>query len=179
MWIYVVLAIVSLVVLLLMVAAFKPKGLQLSRSRKMAAPAERAFDQVNDLRRMNSWNPFLKPDPDARVTFEGPAAGVGSICTWEGNQNVGAGKQTITESQTGKLVRMLLEFYRPFPGFNDVTFTFVPEGSSTVVTWSMSCQMAFVPRLVGIFVSMEKMIGTQFEKGLTDLQAIVEGNSSR
>lgn len=179
MWMYVVAAIVSLVALLLVVAAFKSKDLKLSRSRKMASPADTAFEQVNDLRQMNSWNPFLKPDPNARITFEGPAAGVGSICTWDGNQHVGAGKQTITECQSGKLVRMLLEFYRPFPGFNDVTFTFVPEGSGTVVTWSMSCQMAFVPRLVGIFVSMEKMIGAQFEKGLTDLQVIVEGKTSR
>lgn len=175
MWIYVLVGLVAMVGLLVIYAAFKSKDLRVSRSLMMVAPADKAFEQVNELANMNAWNPFLRVDPKAKVTYEGPASGVGSICTWDGDRNVGAGQQTIIETQPGKLVRMKLEFYRPFPGFNDVVFTFVPEGSGTVVTWTMTCQLAFVPRLVGTFVSMEKVIGGQFEKGLADMKAIIEG----
>lgn len=173
-WIYVLLGLVAAVGLLLISAALKSKDLRVSRSRKMNAPAEKVYEQVNELRNMNSWNPFLRVDPNAKVTYEGPSAGIGAICTWDGDRNVGAGKQTIVETRPPELVRMKLEFYRPFPGFNDVEFTFVPQGTGTEVTWTMTCQLAFVPRLVGTFMSMEKMIGSQFDKGLSDMQAIVE-----
>ena len=69
---------------------------------------------------------------------------------------------------------MKLEFYRPFAGVNDVEFTFVPDGANTVMTWSMVGKLNFMARLIGIFMSMEKMCGTSFEKGLADVKSIVE-----
>lgn len=163
-----------LVTTLLLVAMFKSDDFRVSRSLQMAAPSSKIFDQVNDLRCMSAWNPFLKLDPNAQVAFEGARSGVGAVCVWDGDKNVGAGRQTIIESQPNKLVRMSLEFYRPFPGVNDVEFLLVDEGTSTTVTWNMVGRMSFVPRLVGIFMNMEKMCGASFLSGLKDVKTIVE-----
>lgn len=178
MWIPILCTLAAIVAVLLLFAQFKSDDFRVSRSMKMAAPAAKAFAQVNDLRCMNAWNPFLKVDPNARVIYEGDSAGVGAVCNWDGDKHVGAGRQTIVESQPNERVRMKLEFYRPFAGFNDVEFTFVPEGADTVVTWSMVGKLSFIPRLVGIFMSMEKMCGTSFETGLAEVRSIVETRSA-
>ena len=107
-------------------------------------------------------------------TFSGTESGKGAVYAWDGDKNVGAGRQTIIESQPNKRVRMTLEFYRPFPGVNDVEFSLVDESSSTTVTWNMVGKMSFVPRLIGIFMSMETMCGASFLRGLQDVKTIVE-----
>jgi hypothetical protein len=174
MWIPVLITLASIVALLLIFAMFKSDDFRVSRSLKMAASPSKAFSQVNDLHLMNTWNPFLKLDPNCKVGYEGAESGEGAVCTWDGNKNVGAGRQTIIDAKPNESVRMKLEFYRPFAGVNEVEFTFVPEGSQTVVTWNMTGKLAFFPRLVGIFVSMEKMCGDSFSKGLADLKTIVD-----
>ena len=174
MWIPILCTLAAIVAMLLLFAQFKANDFRVSRSLKMAAPAAKAFAQVNDLHKMNAWNPFLKLDPNAKVTYEGAASGVGAVCTWDGDRNVGAGRQKIVESQPNERVSMKLEFYRPFAGVNDVEFTFIPEGSDTVVTWNMHGKLNFMCRMIGIFMSMEKMCGTSFEKGLVDVKSIVE-----
>jgi hypothetical protein len=174
MLIPVLITLAAIVALPLIVAMFKSDDFRVGRSLKMAGPASKAFAQVNDLHLMNTWNPFLKLDPNCEVAYGGAESGEGAVCTWNGDKNVGAGRQTIIEAKPSERVRMKLEFYRPFAGINDVEFTFVPEGSQTVVTWNMTGKLAFFPRLVGIFMSMEKMCGNSFSKGLADLKAIVE-----
>ena len=105
---------------------------------------------------------------------EGAASGVGAIYSWDGNKNVGAGRQTFIEIRPNELVKMKLEFYRPFAGFNEVHFTLVPEADKTIVTWSMKGKRNFMMKAIGLFVSMDKMCGNSFEKGLADMKAIVE-----
>jgi hypothetical protein len=174
MWIPILCTLAAIIALVLLIAMFKSDDFRVKRSLKMAAPASKAFAQVNDLHCMNAWNPFLKLDPTAKVAFEGAESGVGAVCTWDGNKNVGAGRQTIVETKPSEWVRMKLEFYRPFCGVNDVEFTFVPDGVDTIVTWSMVGKLNFMARLIGIFISMEKMCGNSFEKGLADVKSIVE-----
>lgn len=174
MWLYVLLGLAALIVLILMAAMFRNPDLHVSRTVTMNCTPERAFEQVNNLRNMIAWNPFLKLDPEAKVSYEVSESGVGAICTWDGNSNVGAGKQTIIAIEPARSVQMSLEFYRPFPGTNAVEFQFAPRGSQTDVTWNMKGKLAFMPRLVGLFCSMEKMCGDNFVKGLNDLKRKVE-----
>ena len=128
-------AIASVVVLFVIVALMQSTDFKVSRSVKVKASTAKAFQQVNDLHLMNAWNPWLKLDPNIKQTYSGAAAGVGAVYEWDGNKNVGAGRQTIVETRPSELVRMKLEFFRPFAGVNDVQFTCVPEGDHTVAIW--------------------------------------------
>ncbi|MEK6261776.1 MAG: SRPBCC family protein [Planctomycetota bacterium] len=166
--------VAAFVVVFLIVVLLRPNTFQVSRSLKMAAPASKTFEQVNDLHRMNVWNPWANLDPAMKQTYEGAEAGAGAIYSWDGNSNVGAGRQTIVESRPNDLVRIKLEFFRPFKGTNDVEFTFQPEGRETLVTWAMTGQYVFITKVMGCFMSMDKMIGGSFEKGLADMKSIVE-----
>jgi carbon monoxide dehydrogenase subunit G len=69
---------------------------------------------------------------------------------------------------------MQLDMWEPFEGHNVVEFTLAPEGAGTRVTWAMHGPSSFLPKLIGIFIDMDRMIGRDFEQGLANLKAIAE-----
>ena len=81
---------------------------------------------------------------------------------------------TIIESRPSDLIRIKLEFFKPFAANNTAEFTFKPEGNQTVVTWSMSGDKNFMAKAIHLFMNMDKMIGGQFDKGLAAMKSIVE-----
>lgn len=179
MLIPILIGLAAIVVLFVIVVMLRPNTFRVSRSLPMAVPASKAFEQVNDLHRMNAWNPWVKLDPNLKQTYEGAATGVGAVYSWDGNSNVGAGRQTIIESRPSDLIRIKLEFFRPFAGVNEVEFTFLPEGQHTLVTWwSLTGQCVFFTKAMGLFMSMDKMIGGNMEQGLADMKSIVEANAT-
>ncbi len=112
-----------------------------------------------------------------KVTFSGPPSGVGASYTWVGNKDVGEGRLGIIESQPSDLIRIKLEFLKPFAATNTAEFTFKPEGNATVVTWSMFGNKNFMSKVMGLVMNMDKMIGGQFEKGLADMKATAEAGA--
>src|SRR5579871_3267729 len=102
------------IVALLIFIAIRPADFSIARKATMTAPAARVFAQVNDFHNWNAWSPWAKMDPACKNTFDGPAGQVGSTFSWAGNKKVGEGRMTITESRPGELVRIKLEFFKPF-----------------------------------------------------------------
>lgn len=170
----ILLTLIVLVAALLIVAAFQADTYRVEGSIVIAAPAAAIFSQINDLRRAQVWSPWVKLDPAANYTFEGPSAGVGAINTWAGNSQVGEGRQTIVASRPDELVRTNLEFYKPMAGSAVAEFALKPAGSGTVVTWSMSGAKNYPSKLICLFMNMDKMIGGPFETGLANLKVVVE-----
>lgn len=166
-------AVVALVALVA-VAALQPSDLHVSRSATIAAPASEVFAQVNDFRRWSAWSPYEKKDLGMKKTYAGAPRGTGAVYTWNGNQEVGAGSSTIVESRENELVRIKLEFIRPFTCTSTAEFTFEPQGRQTIVTWSLSGKNSVMGKAMGLFINMDKMIGGDFEKGLADLKQVVE-----
>lgn len=162
----------ALLVLLLTIVALRPADFRVERSATLPVSAEALFDQVNNHHKFNAWNPFLKLDPHVKNTYRGPESGVGAVCSWEGNRDVGAGTCTIIESRPGELVRCRMDWKRPMEGTATVDFTFKPAGPNTVVTWAMYGRNNFLGKAVSLFIDCDKMCGPQFEKGLTDLGAV-------
>src|SRR3954468_3377322 len=121
----------------LLAVSMQPNEFRISRSAKMAAPPSAVFAQVNDFHSWDAWSPWAKLDPNAKVTFEGPTSGDGATFTWSGNDKVGVGRQTITESVPDELIRIKLEFEKPFKATSTAEFTFKPQADQTLVTWSM------------------------------------------
>ncbi len=167
----ILLGLAAVVALILIVAVFQPNEFRVKRSAPLAASPAALFEHVNNHHKFNEWNPFLKLDPAAKHTYSGPDAGVGAVCSWQGNSDVGEGTATIVESKPGELVRLRMDWRKPMTGTSTVDFTFKPEGDMTVVTWDMYGPNTFMGKLMGLFMNCEKMCGDQFEKGLASLGA--------
>ncbi len=168
-----------LVALLLVVAAVQPATFHFERSRVVQAPPEVVFAQVNDLHAWEPWNPFGKMDASEKLSYSGAAQGVGAVMRWTGNDKVGEGSMTIEQSEAPKHVGIKLEFIKPFQATNQATFTFVPEGAGTKVTWAMDGNNSFVGKLIHLVVSNDAMLGPPFEKGLEDLAKVSEAAAKK
>jgi hypothetical protein len=160
---------------LVLIVAMQPASFRIERSASMAAPASAVFAQVNDFHNWDGWSPWAKIDPNMKQTYEGAPSGTGAIYYWIGDKNVGEGRMTMVDSKPNEQIRIKLEFMKPFKATNEAQFAFKANGSQTSVTWSMTGQRSFMFKAVGLFMSMDKMLGGQFEKGLTSMKSIVEG----
>jgi hypothetical protein len=170
----ILLALAVIVLILLVVIAGRPDEFVVCRVTAISAPAEKVFPRVNELRKWEDWSPWAKLDPGATSTFEGPAAGAGAAMSWDGNKQVGAGRMTIIDSKPSELVRIKLEFLRPFQATNMAEFTFKSEEAQTVVTWSMSGKNNLFFKAFSLFVNPDDMVGRDFEKGLANLKSVAE-----
>src|SRR6266481_1524288 len=131
----ILLGLVIIVVLLLVVIALQSSTYHVERTATINAPAPVVFAQVNDFHHWDAWSPWAKLDPAMKQTFEGAPSGTGAIYTWAGNSKVGEGRMTITESRPDELIRMTLDFLKPFASTASTEFTFKPQGNQTAVTW--------------------------------------------
>jgi uncharacterized protein YndB with AHSA1/START domain len=174
MLIKILIAVAAIFVVLAVIVALQPSEFRVARSTTISAPPSAVFVQVNDFHKWEAWNPWGKIDPAMKQTYEGAPAGTGAIYTWAGNNEVGEGRMAIIESRPSELIRVKLEFFKPFAATNTAEFTFKPEANQTVVTWSMFGEKNFMAKAIHLFMNMDKMIGGQFEKGLAEMKSVVE-----
>jgi hypothetical protein len=175
----VLLAVAVLVVVFIGVVISRPDTYHVERSRTVAAPADIAFAHVADLHAWEEWSPWDKLDPNMKKTHEGTPQTAGASYAWEGNDQVGKGKMTLTEVLPPSSVTIKLDFIEPFASTATTRFTFAPEGSGTKVTWAMDGNNDFMGKAFGMFMNMDKMIGADFEKGLGQLKVRVEADAKK
>ena len=174
MLINIAIAVVVLIAIVLVYAATKPDTFRVQRSTGIKAPPEKIFAVINDLHGWAAWSPYEKKDPAMKKTHSGAASGKGAVYAWDGNNQVGAGRMEIMESSPPTRISIKLDFLKPFEGHNTAEFTLAAEGDSTDVTWAMYGPSPYIAKLMGIFFSMDNMIGKDFEAGLANLKAVAE-----
>ena len=144
------------------------------RSIEIAAPPETVYAQVVDFHKWSAWSPWEGLDPDMERTYSGPSEGLGAGYAWSGNRQAGQGRMEIIEADAPSRLLIDLVFEKPWKSHSVTEFTIDEAGSGSEVTWSMTGPMTLVTRVMGIFKSMDSLLGPDFEKGLSTLKANVE-----
>jgi len=165
-----VLALVILAVLAL--AAIRPARFTVQRSITIQAPPERVFPFLNDLHRWPEWSD-TDPANAIQRSYSGQAAGKGAICDWAGAGNAGKGRMEIVDSSPAE-VRLQVDWVRPFAARNFNTFMLAPEGQGTRVDWVLDSQNVFMLKIMTLFVSPDRLMGSHLEAGLASLKAAAE-----
>jgi Polyketide cyclase / dehydrase and lipid transport len=168
------LAVVVFIAAVLIYAATRPDALHVERSATINASPEKIFPLINDFHNWGSWSPYEKRDPAMKRAFSGAPAGKGAIYEWDGNNDVGSGRMEITDAAAPSKVAIKLDFIKPFEGHDIAEFTMQPSGSVTNVVWSMEGPTPYLGKVIGVFMNMDRMIGTDFETGLTNLKTLAE-----
>lgn len=168
------LVLILAVVILLVIASQKPDTLHVQRVLLIKAPPEKIFPHMNDLNAWRAWSPYEKKDPDMKRTLSGAPAGKGAVYEWDGNKNVGAGRMEITESTAPSKILIKLDFLKPFEGHNVATFTLVPKGDMTEVSWAMDGPAPMITKVMSTIMNLDKMIGDDFAVGLQNLKTLAE-----
>ncbi|HEY0502327.1 MAG TPA: SRPBCC family protein [Lysobacter sp.] len=168
------LIVLVLVVAVLVFAATRPDTFRVERSIVVKAPPQRVLAQLDDFHRWRAWSPFEALDPAMKREIAGNPQGKGAVYTWDGNSKAGAGRMEILEA-TPSCVRIQLDFTRPMTAHNTAEFLLVPEGDGTRVTWAMHGPQPYIGKLMGLVFNMDRMLGKDFERGLTNLKRVAEG----
>src|SRR6266436_2315591 len=138
------------VVALLVYAATFPDTFQVQRTQRISASPDKIFPLINNMHSMNTWNPFSEADPEIKIT----------------------------DVATPSRVALKLDMLKPMEGHHTVVFTLAPNGPgtdvSTDVTWAMTGERPFIGKVMDAVFNMDRMVGSQFEKGLAKLRAIAE-----
>jgi hypothetical protein len=109
-----------------------------------------------------------------KKTFSSNTVGKDAVYEWEGDSNVGKGRMEISESIPPNRLTIKLDFIKPFRAHNIVEFMLVEKAGSTEVIWDMHGPMPFISKLMSLVISMDRMVGKDFEAGLASLKAVNE-----
>jgi uncharacterized protein YndB with AHSA1/START domain len=149
-----------------------PPQAVVTRSIEIAAPPDRVFAIVGDLRHFNEFSPWADLDPNITYTFEGPESGVGQKMNWASeNPDVGSGSQTIIRHEPPTFVETQLDF--GIRGKPISSFELVPSTSGTRVTWVFKSDLEGIPaKWFGLM--FDRWIGNDYEEGLAKLKEVAE-----
>ncbi|MEC4747612.1 SRPBCC family protein [Methylomicrobium sp. Wu6] len=170
----IVITVVVLFAALLIYAATRPDTFRVERSISIKVLPEKIFPLINDFHQWEPWSPWEKVDPAIKRSYSGAVSGEGAIYEWNGNKEIGRGRMEIIESSPRSKVLIQIDFIKPFEAHNTIEFTLVTHGDATMVTQAMYGHCPYISKLIGIFFSMDKMVGKKYEEGLANLKAISE-----
>ena len=162
------------IAIVLILAATKPDTFRVRRGAIMKTPPERIFSLINDFHQWGTWSPWENKDPAMKRSFSGAESGRGAVYAWEGNKNVGSGRMEILDASTPSKIVIKLDFFKPFEGHNTAEFTMLPQDDATSVNWVMYGPAPLMSKVMQVFMNMDRMIGKDFEAGLTNLKAVSE-----
>lgn len=169
---YIIVGVIALVLLLAMIA---PKTYKVSRTTEISRPKAEVFEYLKSLKKMDEWSPWAKKDPNMKKNFTGTDGAVGAVSYWNGNKDVGEGEQEITRIVDGERIESELRFLKPWKSTSDC-YTQVDDAGNgkTKVTWGFSGKNKFPMSIMMLFMSMDKMVGKDFEAGLKNLKGVLE-----
>ena len=116
------LLVIVVIAAVLIYAATRPDTFRIERSTSVAAPPDQVFALIDDLHQFNTWNPWLRKEPNVEQTYEGTASGVGSAYRWRGDKT-GSGRMEIVELLPAQRVAMKLDFIKPIEAHHRAEFT--------------------------------------------------------
>lgn len=168
---YVAIALTAAIAVTLFIASRRPDEFYAARSLKIAAPPARLHGLINNLKLMNTWNPYALRDCGGTAHYSGPDAGPGATFHFAGKS--GTGSVSVTDTSPS-MIGMRLLMTKPFAGDNRVEFTLKPIGDATEVTWAMKGVAGLPGKVFSLFVNCERMMARDFDEGLANLKAIAE-----
>jgi hypothetical protein len=165
-----VVAIGAIFVVLIIVSLFLPKAIHVQRKAVVHAQPAVVFGVVSNLHSWSAWDPWSSEDSTMKVDFEGPQTGVGSIRKWN-SEKMGKGSMAIVGAVPNQSVDYVVDFGQKEK--SKASMTMNPTADGTEVTWGMDLDFGGFPLFRYMGLMADKFIGTDFEKGLKQLDKYV------
>lgn len=169
------LVFISIVAIFLVYASFQPNEMTIAREITVNATPEVIFPFINNSEKADAWMPWHESDPAMKIAYSGPTEGVGSKSNWTSTGDMGTGEALVVESIPNQTVKTQLTYTKPMEmsQLAEITLT-AKDNGQTLVRWSVSGKNNFISKIFGVLMNVEKMVGTEFEKGLLKLKMSVE-----
>ena len=177
MILWIILGVIGTLVLgVLLIAAFVKKDYAIERSVIIQRPIEDTFNFIRLLKNQDRFNKWSNLDPHMIKETVGTDGTVGFVSKWESNhKQVGHGEQEIKRIVEGERIESELRFIKPFNGVAQAYLTTkATSENETLVTWGFTSTMKYPMNILLVIMNMEKMLGKDFEFGLSNLKHLLE-----
>lgn len=173
---YILFIFLGLIAVYLVLCAMGPDKMSVSKSMTMNASPESVFEEISNFDQWKAWSPWHRIDPNMVTKNTGTPGTKGHKQEWTSeHKQVGSGSQEFVEVRPNEYLKSEMKFKDFGDESNFADFTLKPEGDGTNVTWTMqSSNMAFMFRGMAILFGFQESMENDFNKGLTDLKAVVE-----
>jgi hypothetical protein len=172
----ILIVIASLIGFILLLALFTKKDYAISREITIEKPVTEVFSYVKYIKNQENYNKWVMVDPNLRKSFRGIDGTVGFVFAWDGNQKAGKGEQEIVKIKDNDHLDLEIRFIKPFEGIAQTQLiTKSTPANQTTVTWSMKSAMKYPMNITLLFMSVDKLLGTDLEISLKRLKSILEG----
>ncbi len=173
----ILIVIVAIIAIILLVAFFSKKEYSITREITINKPRTEVFDFIKFIKNQDRFSVWALKDPNVKKVFTGTDGTVGFMSAWDSDiKDVGKGEQTITKIVEGERIEMGLHFIKPFEGLADATMI-TKDGTQpnqTIVQWSFHSKMNFPMNIMLVFMNMEKVLGNDLYRGLSNLKTLLE-----
>jgi len=155
--------------------AIAPKDVRVSRSIIIKAPKEAVFEQMVKFKNWTNWSPWYKMDSTMNITYSGTDGQPGSGYKWLGGEKTGAGEMK-NLSVNGTAMNFSISFIEPHSGKAQGILQAADTAGATKATWTFDIHNEFPMNAMGVFMNMDKMLGGDFESGLSNMKKYVENH---
>ena len=169
--------IIAILVVLVVIFIMTLKGEgQLERTTTINAPVEKVYSVVSDFSHNKNWYPWFKIDPETQYEYSENTSGVGAEYSWNSEHpEVMTGSQIITAAMENEQVDTRMVF-GDMTGEYTASFILKKiDENTTELTWTYNGKADVMMEKLFITHLAESFLGPQYESGLADLKAYIEG----
>lgn len=168
---FLIFVVISAVILSLVT----PASQKVEKTITINAPAAIVYEQLSRLEHFNQWSVWSRQDSAVQFSFSGTDGTVGASAAWKGDPALsGEGRIVIKSLEPGHKVVQTLQFSKPRKGKGESVFTVTEKNGLTTVAWKFEMATPRPWNIFNLFYSMDKEMGSDFEKGLFALKEITE-----
>lgn len=163
--------LLALVAIVLVLGLIAPKAYNVERSIVINAPRTAVFPYLQTFEKQRTWSPWMERDANMQTEIIGTDGTVGAINRWKSKVE-GNGEQEIVAITPAERLETKIRFEGM--GESNASLSTTDADGGTKVTWQVDGKMPFPFNVMGLFMNMNKMIGNDFDKGLTKLKTMLE-----
>ena len=170
----ILLAIVSIIILLLVIALFIKKDFSISREITVNKPKADVFNYFKLIRNQEKYSVWVMKDPNIKIVYTGTDGTPGFTSSWTSeDKNVGVGAQEIKQLKEGESMDVEVRFKKPFEGTNYANNNFSePAPGQTKVVTTFSGTQKYPMNLMNLFI--DKILGKDMQQNLINAKANIE-----
>lgn len=163
-------------------AATKDGSFQIAESKVINAPAEVIFEHVNDFKKWEAWGPWMKKDPNMKLSYAENTAGEGGSYSWE-SETEGNGSMITNSVIPNMEIAQEINFNTPMgDSQSNVYWTFEEQDQGgTKVSWGMNGEQSIFEKIYFLFQdeTLEEGVSPMYKEGLENLEKIALSEVSK
>lgn len=151
------------------------KQFEVSRTATIEAPIQAVWSQVGNLNNWMNWSPWYANDSTMTWDLSNYTGEIGSGYSWT-SDNSGSGSMTLDALSKNEKIEYTMNFTDPWESTSPGYMHLSQVDGGTEVKWGFSGELGFP---MSLFMNMDKMVGKDFEQGLSLLEDYVIANKDK